>query len=43
LKVPTNVVITYYVKDNKLPASSKEFRKEIKRILSQAFGEDQKI
>jgi RNA 3'-terminal phosphate cyclase (ATP) len=36
-------VITYYVKDNKLPASSKELRKEVKRILGQAFGEEAKI
>jgi hypothetical protein len=28
------------VKDNKLPGSSKELRKDVKKILNQAFGED---
>ena len=40
---PNQVVITYYVKDNKVPGSSKEFRKDIKKLLSQAFGEETKI
>lgn len=37
------MVITYYVKDTKPPASSKEFRKDVKKILANAFGEDCKI
>jgi RNA 3'-terminal phosphate cyclase len=37
------VVITYYTKDNKVPGSSKEFRKDIKKLLNTAFGEDAKI
>lgn len=40
---PEKVVITYYVKDTKVPGSSKDFRKDVKKILSQAFGEDCKI
>ena len=36
---PTNVVITYYVKDNKLPNSSKDFRKDILKLLEQHFPE----
>jgi RNA 3'-terminal phosphate cyclase (ATP) len=40
---PEKVVITYYVKDTKPPGSSKDFRKEVKRILAHAFGEDCKI
>ena len=37
------MVITYYVKDNKVPGSSKEFRKEVKKLLERGFGEDNKI
>lgn len=37
------MVITYYVKDNKVPGSSKELRKDVKKILDQAFGEDNKV
>jgi RNA 3'-terminal phosphate cyclase len=40
---PQRVVITYYVKDNKLPGSSKELRKDIKKILANTFGEDIKV
>lgn len=40
---PKQVVITYYVKDNKVPGSSKELRKDVKKILGQAFGEDNNI
>jgi hypothetical protein len=40
---PEKVVITYYVKDTKVPGSSKEFRKDVKRVLNNAFGEDCKI
>ena len=36
---PTNVVITYYVKENKLPNSSKDFRKDILKLLEQHFPE----
>lgn len=43
LSKPERAVITYYVKDNKLPASSKELRKEVKRILGGAFGEELKV
>ena len=38
---PTKVAITYYVKDNKLPGSSKEFRKDITKLLSEHFPETQ--
>ena len=34
---PTKVVITYYVKENKLPNSSKDFRKDILKLLEQHF------
>lgn len=37
------MIITYYVKDNKVPGSSKDFRKDIKKLLSVGFGEDAKI
>ncbi len=40
---PSKVVITYYVKDTKPPNSSKDFRKDVKKILSNAFGEDCKF
>ena len=40
---PSQVVITYNVKDNKLPGSSKEFRKDIKKLLGLGFGEETKI
>lgn len=40
---PSQVIITYYVKDNKLPGSSKELRKEVKKILGLGFGEDNKV
>lgn len=40
---PERVVITYYVKDTKVPGSSKDFRKDVKKILSNTFGEDCKI
>ena len=43
LSKPKRVVITYYAKDNKVPGSSKEFRKEIKRLLDKTFGEDNKV
>ena len=40
---PERVVITYYVKDTKVPGSSKDFRKDVKKILAQAFGEECKM
>lgn len=40
---PERVVITYYVKDTKVPGSSKDFRKDVKKILAHAFGEDCKM
>lgn len=40
---PNQVIITYYVKDNKVPGSSKDFRKNIKKLLTLAFGEEVKI
>ena len=38
LGLPEKVVITYYVKDTKPPGSSKEFRKDVKKILEKTFG-----
>lgn len=40
---PEKVIITYYVKDNKLPGSSKDLRKDIKKILVNTFGENIKL
>lgn len=40
---PNKVVLTYYVKDNKPPGSSKELRKDIKKLLDDCFGEDIKV
>ena len=40
---PEKVIITYYIKDRKPPGSSKDFSKEVKKLLCQSFGQNVKI